>query len=376
MKKIKFILLFTVVGFLLVSVLIFPSSCAKGVNQGLLFSSEILIPSLFPFMFLSAFIVESGLSARIGKFLNRTTKFLFNLPGSTAATILISFIGGYPTGARGVKSLLERKEITLAEANQMLCFAVGAGPAFIISVVGSGLLGSNKTGLVLFIAQVVASLTIGIALGQYKRIFSVSSKTPHRKYALKPPSVSNALVHSCIDSTYGMINMCAFVVLFSALLMIINDSGVHKWFINLLILCHVPENIAASILPILLEVTGGCSNAARLSNSAELISFALGWAGACVHFQICASLEDISFSRVKFTLYRFMNGVLSAAFTHLGLLIFPQVQSTAVDLSCFNSGVLFYSSNAIASFALLVLCAFFLYSMPGWYPKHSDVTFS
>ena len=44
----------------------------------------------------------------------------------------------------------------------MLRFCVNAGPAFIISAVGAGMMGSVRMGAVLFAAHILASLLLGI----------------------------------------------------------------------------------------------------------------------------------------------------------------------------------------------------------------------
>ena len=108
----------------------------QGAYEGLLFCAQILIPSLFPFMVLSSFVVNCGISGILSRFLAPVTKSFFRLPGSAGVTILLSMFGGYPVGARGIRTLLDRGLITREEGARMLCFAVGAGPAFVIFAVG------------------------------------------------------------------------------------------------------------------------------------------------------------------------------------------------------------------------------------------------
>ena len=345
-------------------ILVLPNSASDGVRQGLTFCSDILIPSLFPFMVVSAFLVKSGLSAKLGALMEPVTRFLFRLPGCTGSTILISLIGGYPTGARGVKALVESEQITQKQAEQMLCFTVGAGPAFVISVVGSGLFGSGQAGIILFCSQILSSILIGILSG----VLSKEKRGMDKKVVSKDPcDLSAALVESTADSTVGMINMCAFVVLFSSLLSIINQSGVSDAVTGFLLNIGVSESAAKSFLPILLEVTGGCFNAANAGASPELISFALGWAGACVHFQISSSLETLHFSRMRFTLFRLLHGITAAVLAKIGVSFFPVVTSVFATSQSPVTGEI--SSHPTGSIALLFLCAFFLLSLT---PKALD----
>ena len=128
-----FIFILTLVfGFSLIK---FPQIAYSGIKTGAKFSIEILIPSLFPFMLLSRFVVASDMMNFLKKPLDKITRTLFYLPGCTAPVKFLSLIGGYPIGAIGVKALFENKEINLNQLNRMMCFTVNAGPAFIINAI-------------------------------------------------------------------------------------------------------------------------------------------------------------------------------------------------------------------------------------------------
>ena len=345
-------------------ILFLPSAASDGARKGLDFCGQILIPSLFPFMVLSSFIVKSGLAARMSTVLEPITRLLFRLPGCTGATIAVSLIGGYPAGARGIKALLERGDITPKQGERMLGFSVGAGPAFVISVVGAGLLGSGNAGLVLFFSQIAASILIGMLSALFaereKRSTQTSVKTSPEKI-----DASSALVESSADATAGMLNMCAFVILFSCLLTLMQYSGMQQFLTNTLIHLGISEQTARSILPILLEVTSGCSNAAQVGASPALISFGLGWAGACVHFQISASLTGIHFSRTQFTLMRFIHGLLAAGISYAVFSLFPQTAAvfSSIDPSVRTHLQYDFSSSTAGSIMLIFLCAAFLVSL-------------
>lgn len=340
-------------------ILCFPKASTQGARTGLQFCGEILIPSIFPFMVLSSFVVKSGLSARMGRVLSPVTQTLFHLPGSTGATILIGMIGGYPSGARGIKALIEQGEISEKQGARMLCFAVGAGPAFVISAVGGGLLNSGRAGVLLFLSQITAALLIGILAGLPYR--KEKNECKDRSEKGRSTDFSTALVDSTSDSASGMLSMCAFVILFSALISILRESGAGEALTLLLTKCGVPPAAARSLLSILLEVTGGCSEAARAGASPTLISFALGWAGVCVHFQIAASLHSFHFSRAKFTFFRLAHGLLAAAASAVLFRFFPQEQEVFSNLSKPAGASL--AADPTGSVMLLAVCALFLLTL-------------
>ena len=80
------------------ALLIWPQAVAGGVSRGLSICGTVIIPSLFPFLVLAGFLVRSGVSAALGRRLERPTRFWFGLPGCCAAGILVAFVGGYPAG--------------------------------------------------------------------------------------------------------------------------------------------------------------------------------------------------------------------------------------------------------------------------------------
>ena len=279
-------------------ILCFPGQCAQGAKRGLSFCGNILIPSIFPFLVLSVFVVKSGVSKALSRLLDPVTKRLFRLPGSAGATVLIGLTGGYPSGARGIKALLDSGEITQKQARRMLCFTVGAGPAFVISVTGSGLLGSVQTGIILFISQLSAALVLGILVG----LFARGEEAP-------------------AEARGG----------------------------------------ASSLVPVLLEVTTGSTAAASAGAGAPFLSFALGWAGLCVDFQIFSMLRSVSFSKAVFLLFRLFHGLLSALFTVIGLHFFPITETVFFSTGQSLSGGL--ALRADGGLLLLLLCVVFLLSL-------------
>ena len=212
--------------------LFFPGAAVQGARKGLSFCGQILIPSIFPFMVLASFLVKSGLAKKIGRHIGAITRFLFYLPGCTGATILVGLIGGYPAGARGIKALVEQGEISPRQGERMLNFSVGAGPAFVITAVGANLLGNSAAGVVLFVSQVAAAVGIGVISGLIARRKGESADPPSssRRQTTDKIDIATALVDSAADSTAGMLNMSAFVILFSALLAILEQSGAGRCF--------------------------------------------------------------------------------------------------------------------------------------------------
>ncbi|QAT50172.1 sporulation protein [Caproiciproducens sp. NJN-50] len=326
------------------SLLIFPVQAAQGAKNGIGYCLEVLIPSLYPFMVLSVFVVKSGLAHKVGGRLEGFTQNVFRLPGSAAPTILMSVIGGYPAGARSIAALYEDGEITQRQAERMLGFCVNAGPSFVITAVGAGFLKSPRAGAILFAAQVIVFLLLGVGCG-----LSAKRETPtHGKEETRETGVSQALILSAADAARAIISMCCFVILFAALMNLVR------------MFCTDPARSAA--VSALLEVTGGCSDLARLGVPPWAVSAAIGWGGICVHFQVLSTLTELQFSKVRFVLFRLLQAFLSAAVSWGLMLLFPDTEEAFCNFAGPVSGAL--SSTPPASAALLVLCSALLLCIP------------
>lgn len=344
----------------------YSAASAAGISAGLSRCAEVLIPSLFPFMALASFCVHSGFAARCGRLLSPVTKGLFYLPGSTATTIFMSMIGGFPTGVRGVRALLDAGEIDEEQARRMLLFCVGAGPGFVIGAVGSSLLKNPLAGALLFGAQVASSLLIGIAAGlQARRREKRKGRlpAPRAQKGEGPVPAAEALVRSTADAAQGMFAMCAFVILFSALLAVLEAAGASGAMVGLLLKTGLPREICEALPALLLEVTAGVTAGAQGGRYAvPLLSLALGWTGLSVHFQIYSSLTGVRYSKLRFMAGRAAQAALSALLSTALFLLLPQETIGVFAPTAPVEARLFSTAPFCA--ALLFMMGIFLVSLP------------
>ena len=158
----------------------FPNAIRNRLAADLSYCLGVLIPSLFPFVAFTTYATESRLSDRLGKGLGFLADYGFHLPKSTLVPLIMGLIGGYPAGAAGVSSLLQKKVIHPKEAERMLCFCVNPGIPFVVFFLGDVVLKNRKIGWLLLAAILSASALMGIFLGIWSRIFT-NPKTPLRK---------------------------------------------------------------------------------------------------------------------------------------------------------------------------------------------------
>ena len=316
--------------------LLFSKETTKGALEGLLFCGNVLIPSLFPFMVISTFVVKSGISDYLERFAKYITFPLFGVSGKCGMTVLLSMIGGYPVGAKGISALYESKQIDIDTAKKLAYFSVGAGPGFLITFVGTNLLGCPSVGVCILCSQILSVIILGFV---NKYIFrNIKKNNSNLELSSKKISFAQAVVDSTISGIYSMINMCGMVILFSAILGVI--GYLLKDYGNIFLYCEI-----------LLEVTNASTDTAENGNIL-LLAFATGFGGVCVHFQVFQALGEIEINKGIFFLYRIIQGLITCGFTFL-------------FVKCFNVALPVYSSiknsnfelsTSIAGSVMLIIC--------------------
>lgn len=286
----------------------YSAECARGIANGIAFCTDVLVPSLFVFMVLTAYLIKSGAAAVLAKPFGWLARMM-RLPREAATAVVLSMIGGYPIGAGCVALLHDEGRISDSEAQKAALIAVAAGPGFLVNFVGKSLLHSAEAGNLLLAAQIAAVLLTGVIVG---RTVNCSPPPCRKRLTKSGAGAFVASVKSAADATFAM---CAMVVLFAAIIEVIET---------------VADRSAADFLSAFLEITTGCS---RLSGRIPLYltAFFIGFGGISVHCQIFAGLGGIPLNKALFLLFRIVEGMIAMAAAYIFLMITP------MELSVFSS---------------------------------------
>lgn len=300
----------------------YPQPCMQTVRQGLALCAETIVPSLFPFFVLSGMVVELGMANYLGRLLRGVMWPLFRVNGTGAVALVLGLVGGYPVGARTAIELYQTGQCSRTQTERLLAFCNNSGPAFILGVVGAGVLGSSRAGLVLYLVHIAASLCVGLlfrfygAAGEEARSPTVNTVRTVRFSAAFTGSVRSALT--------GVLNICAFVVTFAVLIRLLAETGVLEGAARLLSVLGMDAGQAKQLLSGLLEVSSGV---AQLEGEGRvtLAAFMLGWAGLSVHCQVLCFLADSGLRAGTYLVGKALHGVLSALFAAGLSRLVPQV---------------------------------------------------
>lgn len=315
-----------------------PQQAMEGAATGLTLCGNVIIPSLFPFLILSALAVELGLAARLGKLLEPVMRPLFRVNGSCACALVLGFIGGYPVGARTAINLYENKLCSRIEAQRLLAFCNNSGPAFIFGVVGAGVFADSRAGLLLYLIHALASLCVGLVFRFYGRKEDrVPASAQPSIRAVRFSSAFTGSVSSALQSTLGI---CAFVVFFSVVISLLTGFGILSALAGGLTAFLSPlgmtETWAHRLLTGLLELSSGVwslSGGGTLSGKLSMAAFMLGWAGLSVHCQVLSFLTESGLSMGTYFGGKALHAIFSAALTALALHLFPLSQPVSAYLS-------------------------------------------
>lgn len=272
-----------------------PGACTAGAAEGIILSGRVIVPALFPFTAYVLFLMKSG-AANLLWFAEPFTKKIFGLNADLFSVMLLSFLGGYPVGAKLLNEAVKENRISPEDAGVMLHYCVNAGPAFVILAVGGGMLSSKTIGYLLLAAHILPSLLLSIFFGFHLK----KSHLPAGRAETRADAADN-FVSAVSEAASTVFSICAFVILFSTV-----QSYLALFSQTLPFLKY---------LSALLEVTNGASSA----KSIPAVAFLLGFAGVCVWCQILSVGRQIKIRFFGFVLFRVVHGLLSAGFAVLFL---------------------------------------------------------
>lgn len=284
--------------------IMYPGSCIDAAKDGLTTALYIALPSLFPFMVLSKFIIAGNFHYLISKIIGKPFEYLFGINKKYSVLFILGCIGGYPIGAIAINDMLCKDEISVKDAEHLLGFCNNSGPMFIIGTVGTLLLNDTKFGYVLYTIHILCTIMCGIIM---RVIFKPEKST--LSSCIKNHKSNSPLSTSITDAGISMINIASYIVVFSVI-----SSFIIKVFAT------SGETILSSTL-CFLEITTGIKHAAA-SNLPEvlkisLISGALGFSGLCVFSQSRAVFENNNISFSKYFFAKLITALLSFIMTYI-----------------------------------------------------------
>ena len=324
----KTLLGFFMIFLIVLLIFIYQDECKNGVVNGILVSGNVIIPSLFPFTVCVFMLIKCGITQYIEKIENLVLK-IFGLNSSEFLVFLLSFIGGYPIGAKLLDEMVKDKNSTPKRANKILMYSINGGPAFIVLAVGNGILNSKTIGTVLLLSHIISSLLISVSLAPFlKKVQYKSKPICHQK------SLAENFVESVANASATILNICAFVIIFSAFGEILNGIKTME------------------PITYFLEIT----NTIRKTKNIYFISFLLGFGGISVWLQVLSCCKSFKVNVIAIIVSRIITGALNTIFTYIIVNIFKfEFDTLSNNISSMPSYVYKTPSLTVALIMMVIL---------------------
>lgn len=234
-----------------------------GASEGLRLCIQVLIPSLFPFIFLSILLTGSlaGRSIRVLAPLGR----LCGIPKGGEVLFLTGILGGYPTGAQAVTQAWETGCISKKQAGRMLGFCNNAGPSFLFGILAAQF-SSKTTVWVLWLIHILSAVITAMILpNKSNNPIAIHSHPP----VTAPQAAKKALI--------SMAQICGWVILSKVILCFLE-----RWFLWLL------PNPLQVLFTGTLELSNGCWSLSQIPKEGLRFIICCGilsFGGLCVMMQ-------------------------------------------------------------------------------------------
>lgn len=292
----------------------------SSMSEGMRLCTSTVIPALFPFMVISELVVSSGCAELVSRMLGGVFKALFGIRREGAIAFLLGALCGFPIGAKSAISLYDRGKISGSELEHLLSFCNGPSSAFLISAVGISLFGSRGFGTLLYVADMLSAITVGIVGRIYfdsrgRKIRDVRLDEAGSGCEIKNKgSGIGSLSGAITSSANSMLHICAFIVFFSAITGIFDEYSKSV---------GLNGEIRALSLGFF-EMTGGVYAASALPGYYACLSAAaiVGWSGLSVHFQLISLCSERKISYRPYFISKLARACLNVVFVSAALALF------------------------------------------------------
>ena len=324
---------------------------ANGIKKGIHLATNMLIPSLFPFLVISDLALAAGVGDLATRLFARPAHALFGLTAKGTAVLMLGWLCGVPVGTVSAITMLKNGQISKQEFERLLLFSNTPSTGFLIGAVGASLFASKEAGIVLFFITLFVSFITGVLLkclgGNLTPI--VSSHTEGLKSGISATQFTSAVQRGF----FTLLQVCGFVLFFSAI------TECAKSLAKALSL----PPLAATVCAGLLELTAGVSEAVLCFepySAFVLCAFFAGFSGLSICLQLFSIAQEAHPRLLPYLFSKLVQGALCALLAALYLAVRkPQLKTAAEGFADFGSASLRLPPViTLATVFLLILCIY------------------
>ena len=285
--------------------LLFTNS-GNAVKEGLELWFACVVPSLFPYLFVTSIFSGLKLTSRLSRKLSPLTSKLFKVNGNVGYAFIMSAIAGYPIGSKTVSDLKINGQLSETEAIRASAFCSLPSPMFLIGSVGGIMFNNKLFGVLLYLCNLLSAIIIGFIFSFYKR---KESATFLSFSSVK--SKENLLYESAYSAVISILVVGSLITIFYLLTYLLEKIGVLtpiNWFFELI---FRNREISKGFTFGLFECTKGLKVLSSTKTCAfSIVAFITAFGGFSAIAQSTAYLKKAKIKTAPFIISKIIGAVI------------------------------------------------------------------
>lgn len=212
MRSLRSVILLLMIIFFLI---VFSAAVRTSIIFSLNICATVIVPTLFPFFILSGMLLDFGLA---------------DILTPAWSAFLAGQICGFPLGTRMVCSLYQKNKLSRTQATSLLTCTANASPAYVIITLGSAVLKSIESGVILLICQSITAFLLFL--------FLVPNKCTSRSKQSVCVRWIDSLIHNTKNAVEQIFFVCAMTVVFGIICDVISIFLPNSILIGLVEILH------------------------------------------------------------------------------------------------------------------------------------------
>ena len=268
-----------------------------------------VLPALFPFFIITKIIVEllTPKQTKLDKLFNK----LYHTPTTSSAVYFLSILSGYPMGAKLICNMHERGVYTKDDAKRMLSFCSVSGPMFMVGSVGVAIFSNYTVGLIILIANVVASLINGLIYrGKKQPLKECETNEKGMPSSVLADSVNEALSSILMVGAYMVLAFLSIEILNNLKMIPFLTTGISS-------ILHIKDTgVIQAFIAGLFEITHGAisinSCVCSLQLKVILTAGLIGFGGVSIFLQSMYFIKKLGIKPQFVALQKLTQGLIAS----------------------------------------------------------------
>ena len=198
-------------------ILLYPSAAADSTVRSINVCIDSVIPSMFAFMVISTYIQSSGLYKAIFRPLLPFMRKIIKADDSIISVFLLSLLGGYPVGVKLLLEIIAQNKnypaiMKSSASASAFCYCVS--PPFAIIMLGNGVFGSTAAGVIIYISNMLACLTMAIIVSVRSELKDIPAATDN----------GGGLIGAVNSATRALAVICPIIIAFNIIIDVITAA--------------------------------------------------------------------------------------------------------------------------------------------------------